>query len=81
MKIALLGAGHLGKIHLKCILATTCWELTGFYEPDDKNAAAVIDQYGLRRFDTVDELLAAVDAVDIVTPTVTHFTLASQAIR
>jgi len=81
MKLGLLGAGHLGKIHLKCILATTCWELAGFYDPDDKNAAAVIAQHGLRRFHTVDDLLAAVDAVDIVTPTITHFELASQALR
>ncbi len=81
MLLGLLGAGHLGKIHLKCILATSCWELAGFYEPDEKNAAAVIAQHGLHRFDTVDELLAAVDAVDIVTPTPTHFALASQAIR
>jgi len=81
MTLGLLGAGHLGKIHLKCILATTCWELAGFYEPDEKNAAAVIAQHGLRRFDTLEALLTAVDAVDIVTPTVTHFELASQAIR
>ena len=81
MRIGLLGAGHLGKIHLKCILATTCWELAGFYEPDDKNAETAIAQFGLRRFATVDELLAAVEAVDIVTPTITHFALASQAMR
>ncbi|MEO6760255.1 MAG: Gfo/Idh/MocA family oxidoreductase [Saprospiraceae bacterium] len=81
MVIGLLGAGHLGKIHLKCILATSCWELAGFYEPDEKNAAKVITEHGLHRFETVDELLAAVDAVDIVTPTITHFELASQAMR
>jgi len=79
MRIGLLGAGHLGKIHLKCILATECWQLAGFYDPDDKNAAAVITQHGIRRFDTVAALLAEVDAVDIVTPTPTHFELASQA--
>ena len=81
MTIGLLGAGHLGKIHLKCILATTCWELAGFYDPDDQNAATVIAQHGLHRFHTVEELLSAVDAVDIVTPTITHFALASQALH
>ena len=81
MTIGLLGAGHLGKIHLKCLLATSCWELAGFYEPDEKNAAAVIAQHGLHRFHTVEELLAAVEAVDIVTPTITHFDLASQALQ
>ncbi len=79
MRIGLLGAGHLGKIHLKCILATECWQFAGFYDPDEKNAATAIAQHGARRFHTVAEMLAEVDAVDIVTPTPTHFALAEQA--
>lgn len=81
MRIALLGAGHLGKIHLKCILATQCWELAGFFDPDDKNAASATAQYGARRFKSLDKLLAEVDAVDIVTPTPAHFKMAAKAIR
>ena len=79
LKIGLLGAGHLGKIHLKCILATDCWQFAGFYDPDEKNAATAMEQHGARRFHTVAEMLAEVDAVDIVTPTPTHFALAEQA--
>lgn len=81
LKIGLLGAGHLGKIHLKCILATENWELAGFFDPDDKNATSAIEQFGARRFKSVKALLAEVDAVDIVTPTPQHFKLAAQAIR
>lgn len=81
MKLGLLGAGHLGKIHLKCALATTCWELAGFYDPDDRNAETAIAQYGVKRFKRLSDLLDAVDAVDIVTPTPTHFQLASKALR
>ncbi|MCA0235401.1 MAG: Gfo/Idh/MocA family oxidoreductase [Bacteroidetes bacterium] len=79
MRIALFGAGHLGKIHLKCIQATTCWELAGFFEPNDANAESVISQYGARRFTSLEKLLQEVDAVDIVTPTPTHFKLAARA--
>lgn len=81
MKIALLGAGHLGKIHLKCILSSGCWDLVGFYDPDDKNAETAIAQYGARRFRSLDKLLKEVDAVDIVTPTPFHFKLAAKALR
>ncbi|HNM23858.1 MAG TPA: Gfo/Idh/MocA family oxidoreductase, partial [Saprospiraceae bacterium] len=82
LKIGLLGVGHLGKIHLKCMLATSCWELAGFYDPDEKNAASALAQYpDLRRFSSLKDLLREVDAVDIVTPTLTHYTLATQAIR
>lgn len=81
LKIGLLGAGHLGKIHLKCILATECWDLVGFYDPDEKNAQSAIAQYSANRFPTPTDLLNAVDAVDIVTPTPSHYALAAQAIR
>ncbi len=81
MKIALLGVGHLGKIHLKCILATECWELAGFYDLDDKNAESAIGQYGAKRFKSLSKLLAECDAVDIVTPTPSHYELAAKAIR
>lgn len=81
MRIALLGAGHLGKIHLKCILATSVWELAGFFDPDDKNAESAIAQYGVKRFKSIDRLLREVDAVDIVTPTPSHYRLAAKAMR
>ncbi|MCK6693998.1 MAG: Gfo/Idh/MocA family oxidoreductase [Thermoanaerobaculia bacterium] len=81
LKIGLFGAGHLGKIHLKCILATEQWELAGFYDPDDRNAQSAVTQFSAQRFGTVNELLKAVDAVDIVTPTPSHYALAARAIR
>lgn len=82
LKIGLLGAGHLGKIHLKCIqLAAEAYELKGFYDPDDQAARQVEDQFGARRWTELDALLEAVDVVDIVTPTITHFEVASRAIR
>ncbi len=82
LKIGLLGVGHLGKIHLKCILQTTTWELVGYFDPSDKNAAAISESYpDVRRFTTVKALLEAVDAVDIVTPTTTHAKLAMEALK
>lgn len=82
LKIGILGVGHLGKIHLKCIqLADSKYELVGFFDPDDHNAQHAIEQYGVRRFSDPEALIDAVDVVDIVTPTSTHFELASRAIR
>lgn len=81
LRIGLLGAGHLGKIHLKCILATDCWELVGFFDPSDANAATAEAQFSIRRFKKLPDLLAEVDAVDIVTPTPAHFKMAEKALR
>ncbi len=81
LKIGVLGVGHLGKIHVKCIQQTDCFELVGFFDPNDDSASQVIESQGVKRFEKVEELLSEVDVVDIVTPTITHFDLALQAIQ
>lgn len=81
LKIGVLGTGHLGKIHLKCIqLAKETYELVGFYDPNDEAARQVSETFDIKRFEHLDDLLAAVDVVDIVTPTTTHFEVAARAI-
>lgn len=82
LKIGVLGAGHLGKIHIRLLLELNdTFEFVGFYDPCDSNAAIAIEQFGVRRFDTIDALLCEVDCVDIVTPTLSHFESAAAAIR
>ncbi len=82
LKLGLLGAGHLGKIHLKCLgELQDLFSLVGFVDPDDEAAAEAMEKFGIKRFDSLGELLHLVDAIDIVTPTTTHFALASEAIR
>lgn len=79
LKIGLLGAGHLGKIHLKC-LQSTPFDLVGVYDVDPATRAAAAEAYDCTSYSSVESLLADVDAVDIVTPTITHYALASMAI-
>lgn len=79
LRIGLFGVGHLGKFHLNCILMCDNLELVGFFEPNDTNATLAIEK-GIQRFEHIDDLLAVVEAVDIVTPTFAHFELAQKAI-
>lgn len=82
LKIGVLGAGHLGKIHLKCLqLAADTYDLIGFYDPDDQAAAQATEQYGVKRWTDMEALIAEADVIDIVTPTTTHFQLARQVIE
>ncbi|MEM8584705.1 MAG: Gfo/Idh/MocA family oxidoreductase [Bacteroidota bacterium] len=81
LRIGLLGVGHLGKIHLKCIrLATDHLELVGFFDPNTEQAAKVAAETGAIAFDSYEALLSEVDAVDVVTPTPTHHQLVKQAL-
>ncbi|MBX2871067.1 MAG: Gfo/Idh/MocA family oxidoreductase [Saprospiraceae bacterium] len=82
LKIGVLGTGHLGKIHLKCIKqAETHYALQGFYDADAATRTKVSADFGTPAFDSVEALIEAVDVVDIVTPTTTHFELAKLAIQ
>ncbi len=80
IKLGLLGVGHLGKIHLKCLLAIDEIEVTGIFDKDQKIAQSVAQTYNVRLFNSYEELLENSEAVDVVTPTSTHFELAQQAI-
>lgn len=80
LKIGVLGVGHLGKIHLNCLQMSDAYELIGFYDPDAEQAQATATKYNLPAWESAEALIKAVDVVDIVTPTVTHFELASLAI-
>ncbi len=81
VKIGVLGVGHLGKIHLKCINQIDGYELVGFYDTNAKQVDEVEKEFGIKGFSSVDELIAAVDVVDIVTPTIQHFDCAKSAIE
>ncbi|WP_264558257.1 Gfo/Idh/MocA family protein [Flavobacterium sp. N2270] len=81
IKIGVLGAGHLGKIHLRLLKQSEKYELVGFYDPFEENANKVAAEFGYKKFDTIAELIAAVDVVDIVTPTLSHHDCAVEVIK
>lgn len=81
LKIGVLGAGHLGKIHLRLLNQSSKYELVGFYDPSKENAEKVSAEFGYKSFDTISDLITAVDVVDIVTPTLSHYHCAVDAIK
>ena len=82
LKLGVIGAGHLGKIHIKLALELKeYFEFVGFYDADEENAKKVSELYNINSFNSPEALIEAVDCVDIVTPTITHYNLAALAIR
>ncbi|WP_053977600.1 Gfo/Idh/MocA family protein [Mangrovimonas xylaniphaga] len=80
LKAGVLGAGHLGKIHLRLLNQSDKYELVGFYDPNEANAQKVVEEFGYTYFKDIDQLIDAVDMVDIVTPTLSHYECAKKAI-
>ena len=81
LNVGVLGAGHLGKIHLRLLNESTKYNLIGFYDPDEINAKRVADEFGYTYFENINSLIDAVDVVDIVTPTLSHFDCAKKAME
>ncbi|HRI01749.1 MAG TPA: Gfo/Idh/MocA family oxidoreductase [Saprospiraceae bacterium] len=80
MKFGLLGLGHLGKIHLKCILDIKEIDQLICFDQDENTRKRIREEFNVKVAESIDEVLDFAEAIDIVTPTTTHFDLASKAI-
>ena len=81
LTIGVLGAGHLGKIHLRLINESDRYTLVGFYDPDREASQALVETTGYTYFESQEALLAACEVVDIVTPTLFHHSIAKSCIE
>lgn len=82
LKIGVVGAGHLGKVHIRLILELKeQWQLVGFFDTNQEHSKLVESEFGVTSFGSYDELLNQIDCIVIVTPTLSHFDCASKALR
>lgn len=72
IKVAVIGAGMMGKNHLKTYKSLPNIELVGVYDifPDAAKAAA--ETFGIKAFSSMEEVAKNVDAVSVVTTSITH---------
>ncbi|MGO9537587.1 MAG: Gfo/Idh/MocA family protein, partial [Limisphaerales bacterium] len=84
IRVAVLGTGSLGKEHARIyagLAAAGQVELTGVFDTSADTARKIAAKHGTRVFSSIAELAVASDAVNIVTPTVTHFELAKSLLQ
>jgi predicted dehydrogenase len=84
LKVAVLGVGSLGQHHAKHyagLAAEGVVDFVGLFDADPARAKTIAAQYDVPVLASVDAALAAAEAVNVVTPTVTHFDLSSQLLR
>lgn len=81
IKIGVIGAGHLGKIHIRLLKEIKEFDLIGFYDTNPVNSKKITSEFGISSFSSAEELIDSSDAIDVVTPTKYHFEYAKMAIE
>jgi predicted dehydrogenase len=79
--MGVVGAGGLGYHHVRILRDVEGATLVGFHEARPERAAQVAEELGVRAFDSLDALLAEVDALTIVVPTPAHYRVAKAALE
>ncbi|MFH1459821.1 MAG: Gfo/Idh/MocA family oxidoreductase [Candidatus Omnitrophota bacterium] len=73
VKVAVIGAGHLGKIHCRIYSQSKDAQLIGICDIDAQRAKIHAQTFRTQSFTNYQDLLDKVDAVSIATPTTNHF--------
>src|SRR5277367_6588288 len=84
VKVAVLGTGSLGQHHARIyseLHAAGEVELTGIFDAHAETARKIAEKHKLHIFASIAEAAAASDALNIVTPTTTHFDIAKQLLE
>lgn len=72
IKVAVIGAGMMGKNHLRTYKTLPGVELVGVYDIFGENARKAAEMFGIKAFTSLEEVARAVDAVSVVTTSVAH---------
>jgi predicted dehydrogenase len=76
IKVAVIGGGHLGKIHTRLLLANEAVELVAVVEPSPLAQQAIIDQFDVEVVCDYQKIIDDIDAAVVATPTRFHFEIA-----
>jgi predicted dehydrogenase len=84
VKVAVLGTGSLGKEHVRIyhdLAAAGEVQFVGIYDVVAETARRFADKYRVKAFGSIAEAAAASDALNIVTPTSTHFEISKPLLQ
>lgn len=81
LRIGVLGAGHLGRIHVQQWQQVAECNVVGLFDPHPEKRGAVGNEFGVTQFADQGALIDAVDVVDVVTPTPAHHACATAAMQ
>lgn len=81
LKIGVIGTGHLGKLHVKMFKQISECEVVGLYDSNFQTAKDVAQEFNVKVFDTLDELLSGIHAASIAVNTTAHHYIAKKCLE
>ena len=75
-KIGVVGAGHLGRHHIKHLSNHKGVDFVGVFDINEDSLKNLCDEFSVKPLQSLEELISSCEAVNIVTPTNTHFDIA-----
>ena len=81
VKVGVAGVGHMGKEHARIYAELAEGELVGVHDSNPETARKIAAKCRTRAFASLAEMVEAVDAASIVTPTMTHLAIAEPFLR
>ena len=81
LKVGIIGTGHLGKLHTKLFKEIDNCDLLGIYDQDPGKADAAGKEFGVKVFDTREDLFNSIEAVSVVATTSAHHEIAKSALE
>ncbi len=81
VRVAVIGVGHLGSIQARLYKQISEAGLVGIYDIDQEKARTLARELDVKAYKSLDELWPEVDAVNVVTPTTTHYSIAKEALN
>ena len=81
LKIALVGAGHMGKIHIEKLASLRDCLIAGVADIDPERARQLAQKYNVPSFSDHKNLIGQSDGVIIATPTETHHQIARDFLK
>ena len=77
-KIGVVGAGHLGRHHIKHLSKHSDVEFVGVFDVNKKSLKNICSEFSVDPIENLENLIDSCDGVHIVTPTNTHFDIAKK---
>ncbi len=81
LKVGVIGVGYLGQHHARIYSEMDGVELVGVADTDRDRRSEIATRFGVESFDDYRTLLGQIDAINIVSPTVTHHEIARECLN